>query len=300
MSKNDIEIVLIKIPEQTRQKSLSACERGNAYLKKKEYDMAIKEYSEAIRLDPNFAVPYYHRAEIYYYKKEYDLAIKDYTESIRLDTDHVMTGWAYYKRGEIHYMKKEYDLAFNDHLEAVKHPGFPEFSYINAEKCSFCGLPYELTHGSIAIGNDKFICGKCINKAETMERIKLENDKLYQQIIEDYQRYLEFHKKIDAMDTSKKAIRLTNPTIEELNIDKLDYGELQDLFDSYTEINIMPSDYQRIISIVKRMKLLLNEKSNSQEISQRWGNMIVQMNDKYNNIIESMEDLIKTNALNFE
>ncbi len=55
------------------------------YFKKKEYDKARKDYSEAIRLNRKFADAHFNRGNVYGTKKEYDKAIKDYNEAIHLD-----------------------------------------------------------------------------------------------------------------------------------------------------------------------------------------------------------------------
>ena len=52
---------------------------------KGEYDKAIADYNEAIRLDPLDAHAYYRRGVAWTLKDEYDKAIADYTEAIRLD-----------------------------------------------------------------------------------------------------------------------------------------------------------------------------------------------------------------------
>ena len=59
--------------------------RGNAYQAKGDYDRAIADYTEAIRLDPKFADAYYERGAAYSAKGDYDRAIADYTEAIRLN-----------------------------------------------------------------------------------------------------------------------------------------------------------------------------------------------------------------------
>src|SRR5450631_4657922 len=58
---------------------------GAAYLKKGEYDLAIKNLDEAIRLNPNYAKAFVNRAETYKKKNEYDRAARDYDEAIRLE-----------------------------------------------------------------------------------------------------------------------------------------------------------------------------------------------------------------------
>jgi tetratricopeptide (TPR) repeat protein len=59
--------------------------RGNAWRGKGDLDNAIVDYNEAIRLDPSFAFPYNGRASAYLNKGEIDRAIDDYSQVIRLD-----------------------------------------------------------------------------------------------------------------------------------------------------------------------------------------------------------------------
>src|SRR6266567_3513770 len=59
--------------------------RGNAWRGKGDLDNAIADYNEAIRLDPNFAFPYNGRASAFLNKGEIDRAIEDYSQVIRLD-----------------------------------------------------------------------------------------------------------------------------------------------------------------------------------------------------------------------
>ncbi|GHU52814.1 hypothetical protein FACS1894200_13340 [Spirochaetia bacterium] len=60
--------------------------RGIAYKNKGEYDRAIADYTQAITLDPNYAVAYAGRGIIYDdYKGDYQRAIADYTQALKLD-----------------------------------------------------------------------------------------------------------------------------------------------------------------------------------------------------------------------
>jgi len=90
--------------------------RGLAYSSKKDYDRAIADYSEAIKLDPTYSRAYANRGFGYYNKKDYDRAIADFSEAIRLDPKYA---WAYANRGSIRTAKGEFDLAIADLTEAI-------------------------------------------------------------------------------------------------------------------------------------------------------------------------------------
>jgi hypothetical protein len=100
-------------------------------------------------------------------------------------------------------------------------------------KCSFCGLPKDLTRdGLISIGNEKWICGKCINRPEIVERLKRDNETLYNdKIIEYCQSHSEFgnelQKEIDKLGDdvyhNGNAKWLTNLTIDELRTRAKEY-----------------------------------------------------------------------------
>src|SRR6478609_5042777 len=59
--------------------------RGFVYWRKGDTDRAIADYTEAIRLDPKFAVAYANRGLAHSDKGDTRRAIADYNEAIRLD-----------------------------------------------------------------------------------------------------------------------------------------------------------------------------------------------------------------------
>src|SRR5262245_40672190 len=59
--------------------------RGSAYYTRGDFDRAIADYSEVIRLDPKSASAYGGRGLAYFDKGDFDRAIADYNEAIKLD-----------------------------------------------------------------------------------------------------------------------------------------------------------------------------------------------------------------------
>ena len=60
-------------------------DRGFAWRQKSEYDKAIDDCNEAIRLDPKFASAFNNRGWAWERKENHDKAIADFGEAIRLD-----------------------------------------------------------------------------------------------------------------------------------------------------------------------------------------------------------------------
>ena len=91
--------------------------RGHAYWNEGEFDKAISNYTEAIRLDPKAAKAYVGRGEAHWSKGNFDCAIADCTEAIRLNPRDTA---AYDGRGMAFARKQEFDKAIADCTEAIR------------------------------------------------------------------------------------------------------------------------------------------------------------------------------------
>ncbi len=99
--------------------------RGNAFLGNGRYDSAIEDYNEAVRLDPNFAQAFSDRGVAFYLKGQNERAIEDYDEAIRLDGEKAQF---YANRGAALGKLGQNDKALADETKAiVLDPSVPEY-----------------------------------------------------------------------------------------------------------------------------------------------------------------------------
>ena len=91
--------------------------RANAYQNKRDYDRAIQDYNEAIRLDPDSALVRNNRGNAYQHKGDYEHALQDYDQAIRLDSGYAH---AFNNRGRVHHFKENYAQAIKDYDEAIE------------------------------------------------------------------------------------------------------------------------------------------------------------------------------------
>jgi tetratricopeptide (TPR) repeat protein len=86
--------------------------RGFAYKLKGDYDRALQDYDQAIRLNPNNANAYNNRGMIYKIRGEYDRAIEEYSQAIWLSNNDYPA--AFFNRAKSYFAKGQYDRALAD------------------------------------------------------------------------------------------------------------------------------------------------------------------------------------------
>ena len=107
--------------------------RAIAHERNGDLDQAIRDYSEAIRLRPNYHQAFNNRAVAYRRKGDLDQAIRDYSEAIRLDQD---SPGPFYNRGLAYAAKGDHTRAIGDYSEAIRL--YPDY----AQAFSSRGLAY--------------------------------------------------------------------------------------------------------------------------------------------------------------
>jgi lipoprotein NlpI len=98
--------------------------RGVAYTNKGDFDRAIQDFDQAIRLQPNRADAFNSMGMAIDYKRDYDRAIKNYDEAIRLKPDYAD---AFNNRGLVYEEKGDSDRAIQDFDQAIRlRPAYAE------------------------------------------------------------------------------------------------------------------------------------------------------------------------------
>jgi len=103
--------------------------RGNRYYNQDDYDRAIADFNNAIRIDPNYAYAYRMRGYSYSYRAritsrnkadrlaDMNNAIADLTQAIRLEPNNAS---AYRERGYAYRLISDFDRAIADLTQAIR------------------------------------------------------------------------------------------------------------------------------------------------------------------------------------
>jgi tetratricopeptide (TPR) repeat protein len=100
--------------------------RGNAHYSKNDKYRAFADFDKAIQFDPRFAGAYNDRGNVYYDQQEYDRAIADYDQAIRLDPEYA---FAYNGRANAYNVKNDFDRAIADYDQAIRLDPKNPFTY---------------------------------------------------------------------------------------------------------------------------------------------------------------------------
>src|SRR6202790_2048882 len=108
--------------ESTRDLTADLIARAQAYLAKKQYDSALADVDQVIRIDPKDALAFYDRGSVDEEQKKYREAIADYSKAIEINPlppskEHHIN--VFRARGLIHFRLQELDLALADYNQAI-------------------------------------------------------------------------------------------------------------------------------------------------------------------------------------
>jgi tetratricopeptide (TPR) repeat protein len=108
---------LIEARRETPQGLVAAFNnRGIAYHNKRDYDGAIRDYDQILRLEPGNAVAFNNRGNSFHAKALFDRAVQDYDQAIRLNPKYAL---AFVNRAVVHRSKSRFDDAIQDCSQAI-------------------------------------------------------------------------------------------------------------------------------------------------------------------------------------
>ena len=90
--------------------------RGNAYLGKNDYGLALRDFDEATRIDPNNRSSYNGRGLVFLHQKQFDQAIAEFDQAIKLNPGDPIP-WT--NRGNAYREKGRFDRALQDYDTAI-------------------------------------------------------------------------------------------------------------------------------------------------------------------------------------
>jgi tetratricopeptide (TPR) repeat protein len=121
----DIDVASIedKFNERKFTSAETYFDRGLKNYEKKNNEGAIRNYTKAIQLKPNYSVAYFNRGLAYHNLGNYQAAIEDYTEAIRINSEWgtINLARAYLERGVANYDSGNKQIALEDYTQSINH-----------------------------------------------------------------------------------------------------------------------------------------------------------------------------------
>jgi tetratricopeptide (TPR) repeat protein len=138
--KNSIELWNHAL-QVTRDNPFAHMNRGIAYSKIGERNLAIEDFNEAIRLKPDYILAYFNRGNAYISSGLPNPAIEDYNEAIRLKPDFIL---AYNNRALAYIKLGRHKPAIDDYSEAIRLKPYYTYTFFNRGTAYFKNGQYEL------------------------------------------------------------------------------------------------------------------------------------------------------------
>lgn len=121
--------------ENTKARARAHTDLGAVYYQNKQYEIALEEFNEAIKIDPTFALAYNGLGLVHSSLGQVDIADQHFKKAIQLEPNNSESHNNY---GSFLCSRGFYDESIKEFLAAVKNPLYatPAVAYSNAGICS--------------------------------------------------------------------------------------------------------------------------------------------------------------------
>ncbi len=121
--------------ENLKARARAHTDLGAVYYQQRQYEIALDEFNEATKIDPDFALAYNGLGLVHSALGQNDLANTDFKKSIQLEPNNSESHNNY---GSFLCSKGRYDESIKEFLAAIKNPLYatPDMAYANAGICS--------------------------------------------------------------------------------------------------------------------------------------------------------------------
>ncbi len=143
-----------------------------------DYQSAIDNFTQSIRLDPDNALAYMYRADSRYKLEDYQGSIDDYTQSIKLEPDSDADADIYWLRADAKYQLEDYQGSIDDYTQSIKlnpDDNCSAYSYRADAK-------EKLGYYQDAIDDYNLAIYKCKEKGESFQSLLHSRDQLYNKL----------------------------------------------------------------------------------------------------------------------
>ena len=110
-----VALLLATACTSARERAIKALKEGNTKDFASDFKGALECYSEAIKIDPEYAPAWYYRGNTRFNLKDIEGAITDYSKAISLKPDYAD---AYANRGDASFSLNHRDEACKDYIKA--------------------------------------------------------------------------------------------------------------------------------------------------------------------------------------